>query len=99
MNNKPSYNLDELISQNKLVMTKTAENQFKEYMEKFGVDNMKDLEKEMINHINNVLELDYNWDKVYTGTLLEGMLKEKIIKMKYLVASWYVRNSLTEYVF
>lgn len=99
MNNKPSYNLDELISQNKLVMTKTAENQFKEYMEKFGVDNMKDLEKEMINHINNVLELDFNWENVYTGTLLEGMLKEKIIKMKYLVASWYVRNSLTEYVF
>lgn len=94
-----SYNRDELISQNKLVMTKTVEKIFKDYMDKYSVDNMKDLEKEMINHINNVLELDYNWEDVYTGTLIEGMFKERIIKTEKLVSTKYVHNGLTRYVF
>ena len=91
---KPTYNLDELISEDKLKKTKTSDKLFAEYMEKCDADNMEELEIAMKKKMPN-----HTWKEIYTGTLLEGMLKEKIIKLDRLVTTKYVRDGLTRYVF
>ena len=91
---KPTYNLDELISENKLIETKTSEKMFAEYMELYDANNMEELEILMGEKIET-----HTWKQIYTGTLLEGMLKEKILKLDRLVTTKYVRNGLSRYVF
>ena len=99
---KPSYNLDELKSQDKLIMTQTAWDIYNDHMDRFNCKNLKELSKALVSAFKTgefKIEYDYLWEDIYAGILLEGMFKEKIIKIDRLVTTKYVQNGLTRYVF